>query len=90
MSWSPVYWSQEIILHGHKALAGATGPSADLGERIVSSVRVPAVKAAVVAILASIEFGAASKVRTLALLPVTEIAVPPESDAVNDRPKKSR
>jgi hypothetical protein len=43
-----------------------------------------------VAILASIEFGETSEVRTLVLLPAIEIAAPPESDAVKDRAKKSR
>jgi hypothetical protein len=51
----------------------------------VSSVRVPMVSAAAAAILASIEFGAASEVRTLVLLPLIETAVPPESDAVKER-----
>jgi hypothetical protein len=56
---------------------------------LVSSVLVPAVSAAVVAIRASMAFGATSEVRTLVLLPAIEIAVPPESDAVKDRAKNS-
>ena len=51
----------------------------------VSSVRVPAVSAAVDAMRMSEALVVANDVRSLPLLPVRVAAVPPESDAVNAR-----